>query len=357
MKQALLFGICLLGFVSIQQWHEQPVLTPYQFEKLKGFPSMPTSTDNLTSVEGAELGRFLFYDPILSRDSSISCASCHKQEYAFSDGGKAFSLGIDSQKTVRNTPPLFNLAWYPKLFWDGRANSIEEQVFVPVRDHLEMDLDWKTAENRINQSAFYRPKFFEIFGEEIIDSIQIAKAIAQFERTLISADSKLDKVIKGEAKLTYEELKGYEILNDQSMGNCLHCHPTDAMLTGTTFKFSNNGLENISDPRAYSDPGLGGITENETDLGLFKIPSLRNIMITAPYMHDGRFNTIEEVLNFYRSGTNDSPNVDPKLRGVHNGGINISEEDTKAVIGFLNCLTDSSFINNPEFANPFKEQK
>lgn len=330
-------------------------LEPYEFSIPKGFTPMPTNNQNPVSVEGADLGRHLFYDPILSRDSTISCASCHKQEFAFSDGGYQFSLGVNGKKTPRNTPGLFNLAWNEKLFYDGRASGIEDQVFFPVRDHSEMDLDWETASMRLNNSNFYREKFLNVFATTSIDSVLISMAIGQFERTLISSNSKIDRVVLGIDKLTAEEIRGHEIMNDQTLGNCLHCHTTDANLMGTTFQFSNNGLDSAKFIEDFKDPGLGQITGKNEDFGKFKIPSIRNIALTAPYMHDGRFETLTEVIDFYSEGMNNCVNVDSRMKGVNEGGVHLSDQDKIALLSFLNCFTDSTFITNEEFSNPFKE--
>lgn len=317
---------------------------------------MPVNPKNPVTIEGADLGRYLFYDPILSKDSSFSCASCHQQQYAFSDAPNRFSKGIDGTLQTRNTPPLFNLAWYPSMFWDGKAKSIEEQVFFPVREHDEMNLDWKEAEKRIAGNKFYKEKFKTAFGNAKIDSNLIAMAIAQFERTLISNQSKYDKVFKGDVLFTKEEYKGFVLMNDMSMADCLHCHVTDADGLGTNRKFSNNGIDSIADPLKYTDRGLGDITGKIEDNGKFKVPSLRNIAITAPYMHDGRFNTLEEVLDFYSEGVNKSANIDSKMEFAHQRGVILDCDEKKQIIAFLNTLTDSVFITNPAFSNPFKNK-
>lgn len=327
--------------------------TPYTFPKLHFFPEMPIAADNPVTVEGAQLGRFLFYDPILSQDSSISCASCHQQSTAFSDAPSAFSAGVHQRKGKRNSPPLFNLAWYPSLFWDGRAATLEEQVFHPVRAHEEMALEWTVATQRIQKSPFYQPLFQSAFGKQTIDSVLIAKAIAQFERTLISNNSKYDQVLRSEARFTEDELAGFVLMNEMDKGDCLHCHTTDSDALGTTTKFSNNGLDAVFDSQNYVDKGLGGINGNPNDYGKFKIPSLRNIALTAPYMHDGRFKTLEEVLSFYNEQVHPSINVDRKMSSAQRGGVHLSPLEQKQIIAFLHTLTDSTFINNPQFSNPF----
>ena len=352
MKPARILGVVLLSTLFLA-FNAVNILTPYPFLPVTGFPAMPVNTNNLVSVEGVQLGRFLFYDPILSSDSTISCASCHKQEFAFSDSPNRFSKGVTKTPLARNTMPLFNLAWYPSLFWDGRASSIEEQVFVPVTTHDEMNLSWYEAVNRINNSSFYSSKFKKVFGTDEVDSTQIAFAIAQFERTLISNSSKFDRVIGGTGFLDSLEYAGFVIINDQTKGDCLHCHTTDANAVGTTLGFSNNGLDSVWNITEFSDPGKGGVSLLTNEMGQFKIPSLRNVAITAPYMHDGRFNTLIEVLDFYSEGVNPNITIDSKMEFAHKGGANLTYEEKLSILAFLNTLTDSVFVSNPEFSNPF----
>lgn len=347
MKKYSIFLIII--FLSFQKLTET---TSYIFPKLFHFPEKQININNPLTNEGVELGRFLFYDKILSKDKSMSCASCHKQKHAFADN-KKFSKGIYGESLKRNTLPIFNLAWYNKFFWDGRTSTIEEQVLFPVSDHVEMDLDWKTASKRINQSKFYRSKFKKAFGNQQIDSILICKAIAQFERTLISNNSKYDRGIQGKATFSDEELRGFVVVNDQSMGDCLHCHITDANALGTNGKFANNGLDKVFKSEDYVDKGKGAVSEIKNEIGQFKTPSLRNIALTAPYMHDGRFQTLEEVVDFYSEGVSSSINIDSKMQYAHKGGVHLSSEDKKAVIAFLKTLTDSVFISNSKFSDPF----
>lgn len=332
-------------------------LTPYPFPKLAFFPKMPLSESNPVTKEGAELGRYLFYDAILSGDKTMACATCHKQEAAFSDAPTIFSEGNHKTLTKRNTMPLFNLAWYPTLFWDGRATSIEEQVFHPVRDKNEMNLSWEMAEKRIQASAFYRLKFQTVFGENSIDSVHIAKAIGQFLRTLLSYQSKYDQVLAGKTRFTEDEKEGFALMNDMTKGDCLHCHTTDADALGTTRKFSNNGLDKTTKIEDYKDAGLGSITKNPKDYGKFKIPSLRNVALTAPYMHDGRFKNLAEVLDFYSEKVNYSLNIDSKMGSAKHKGVHLTAEEKCQIIAFLHTLTDSVFIREKDFGNPFWNRK
>lgn len=355
-KKALivLMGAFIVAMVLSFKTVHQP--TPYELPELKFFPKLPY-TDNPPTVEGVELGRHLFYDPILSANNTFSCASCHKQEAAFSDSPKRFSTGIKGDSMLRNTMPLFNLAWYPFLFWDGKASSLEEQALHPVRAHDEMNLDWTTAVERIEQSAFYRPKFQKAFGSAQIDSVLIARAIAQFERTLISNNSKYDQVLRGERYFTKDEYAGFIFVNDQTKGDCLHCHTTDADALGTTAGFSNNGLVAAFKPEDYVDKGKAEVTGLTKDIGHFRIPSLRNVAVTAPYMHDGRIKTLEGVLDFYSEGVNNSYNIDSKIQFAHQGGVRLTKDEKQQIIAFLLTLTDSTFITNPEFANPFVTER
>lgn len=328
--------------------------TPYSFPELKFFPKMPASPANPVTVEGAELGRLLFYDVSLSADSSLSCGSCHKQEHAFTDG-EQFSKGFKGQTLERNTMPLFNLAWNHSLFWDGRAKSIEEQVFHPVRAHNEMNLHWDVAAKRIRTNKKYKALFKAAFGTAKVDSMLISKAIAQFERTLISNRSRFDRALAGQTILTEDEREGFILLNDMTRGDCLHCHTTDADALGTTGAFSNNGLDDVKDPGSYKDKGRGAITGDRKQLGHFKIPSLRNLVFTAPYMHDGRFKTLEEVIDFYSSGVHMSANIDSKMGTAKKKGAHFTNLEKKRIIAFLKTLSDSAFVSDERFSDPYSK--
>ena len=328
--------------------------TPYTFPELKFFPPIVLPDNNPLTVEGANLGRYLFYDSILSRNYRFSCATCHQQAYAFSSGPIQFSSGSNGELLKRNTLPLFNLVWYKSFFWDGRTHDLESQVSEPLHAENELNMDWQLAIGRLSKSNFYKQKFFDAFGANAIDSDHIKMAIAQFERTLISANSKYDKVLKGESIFTSDEKEGFLIMNEINAGGCLHCHTTDGSPLGTNLKFSDNGLGAYYTIADYPDRGLGSVTGRQEDIGKFKIPSLRNIAVTAPYMHDGRFATLEEVLDFYSEGVQQSVNIDPKMTFAIAHGAQLSCDERQKIIAFLHTLTDSSFISNPEFANPFK---
>lgn len=351
MKLYLLFVSCLSALLFQFSFHEEN--KPYPLTTPRYFPSMPVDSSNLPSINGVALGRLLFYDPILSKNKDLSCSSCHKQEDAFSDKGIAFSLGNNQAPMKRNTMPLFNLAWYDAFFWDGRASSIEAQIFHPIRNPQEMDMSWPELANRLQEHDVYPNLFNATFGNPEIDSVLVSNAIGQFLRTLISSNSKFDQVLAGETFLSEEEYQGFILMNDMTKGDCLHCHTTDANALGTTGSFSNNGLDKIQHPTDYRDYGLGGETKILTDYGRFKIPSLRNLAFTAPYMHDGRFKTLEEVLDFYSEGVHNAVNIDSKMGASSQGGVHLSAKEKDLIISFLKTLNDSSFIENRAFSNPF----
>ena len=325
---------------------------PYDLALPAQFSSPPLPDGNPMTMAGVELGRRLFYDPILSADSSLSCSSCHFPERAFTDG-RPVAIGINTSTGRRNAQSLANAAYqYKGLFWDGRAPTLEEQALVPVEDPKELGHDWSAVERSLRRHPSYPELFEEAFG--IADTAQItrqlaARALAQFERTLISANSRYDRVMRGEAKFTALEERGKHIFFDTSEklpeGECGHCH-TPPLFTDQTYM--NNGLDEAPELSDFQDKGRGEKTGEYYDNGRFRVPSLRNVALTAPYMHDGRFATLDEVIDHYNRGGHPSENVDPKIRKLH-----LSDTDRLALKAFLKTLTDSSFVNNPEFRNPF----
>ncbi|WXT99267.1 cytochrome-c peroxidase [Seonamhaeicola sp. MEBiC1930] len=301
--------------------------------------------DNPQTEEGIVLGKKLFFDSILSADNSQSCADCHMPENAFSDPDK-FSDGIDGTLGTRNSMPLFNLAWNydEKFFWDGSSFSLEHQAFNPVADPTEMASSWTVVEQKLQNHSEYPELFNKAFGTSKIDSTLVTKAIAQFERTLISANSKFDKYLLGEIELTTEELNGFNVFMDENRGDCFHCHGSENNPLWTDNLFHNNGLDPI-----FSDLGLGAISGDPADNGKFKSPSIRNLAFTAPYMHDGRFATLEEVINHYSEGLQNSSTIDPLMKKVAQGGVQLSDKDKADLKLFLLSLSDYEFIINPNF--------
>lgn len=330
--------------------------TPYALKIPSHFPQMQIPADNPLTEEGVELGRHLFYDKLLSRDNSISCASCHHQINAFSDPN-TLSIGVDGQLGTRQSMALVNLGWQQFFFWDGRVATLEELVFHPVVDPVEMDNTWTEVETRLRNHDKYPQMFFKAFGEVGVDSVKASKAIAQFLRTMISAESKFDLIYKfvngipldaNEAiafqQVTPEELAGFDIFMSLDGGDCLHCHIGPFMQVQI---FSNNGMD-----QTFSDPGRKSVTGNPNDEGRFKVPTLRNIGYTAPYMHDGRFNTLDEVIDHYSHGVVWSPTIDTNMEFVSHGGVQLNAQEKAFLKAFLLTMNDEKFITNPKFSNP-----
>ena len=306
-------------------------------------PVIPSN--NPLTEEGIELGKKLFFDKKLSVNGSQSCADCHKPSNSFTDA-RQYSIGVDNIQGTRNSMPLFNLAWNydDRFFWDGRELSLERQVFDPITNPIEMHNTIANLVQELQIDSEYPEMFLKAFGTEIIDSVLIGKAIAQYERTIISANSKFDKYLLGQTTLTIQEEEGFNIFMDEERGDCFHCHGNENNPLWTDNKFHNNGLDNN-----FSDLGLGTVTGNPNDNGKFKTPSLRNLEFTAPYMHDGRFNTIDEVINHYSEGLQDSQTVDPLMKMVSQGGVQLNFEEKANLKAFLLTLSDYDFISNPDF--------
>jgi cytochrome c peroxidase len=303
--------------------------------------------DNPLTQEGVALGKKLFFDTILSGDETQSCASCHDPKKSFTDQQR-FSNGVNDNLGTRNAMPLFNLAWNfdERFAWDGKEFSLEKQALEPVSNPIEMHGNWENITKKLQNNLEYKDLFLRAFGTSIIDSTLVTKAIAQFERTLISGNSKFDKYLRGEINLTPEEQNGFDVFMDESKGDCFHCHGSDNNPIWSDNKFHNNGLDNV-----FVDLGLGKITGDPKDNGKFKSPSIRNLAFTAPYMHDGRFSTIEEVINHYSHGLVNSPTIDPLMKKVNQGGVQLSTQEKASLKAFLLTLTDEEFVNNPNFSN------
>ncbi len=315
-----------------------------ELEYPSNYPPPLLNPDNPLTKEGVALGKKLFFDPQLSGNNTMSCATCHNPDFAFTDNGKRFSTGIDGTVGDRNSMPLFNLAWNytNRYFWDGRADGLENLVFEPIRDPREMKSDWITVVAKLKADKQYPDLFFKAFGIRKIDSVLVSKAIAQYLRTLISFGSKFDKFLSKEIDLTPQELKGLNLIMTEEGGDCFHCHTAADRLFGTHI-MHNNGLDTDAQ---FKDFGFELVTGNPADRAKFKTPSLRNIMLTAPYMHDGRFATIDEVLMHYIEGGKPSSTVDPLMKHVGKG-LDLSISDIEAIKAFLHTLTDSAFIFNP----------
>lgn len=330
---------------------------------MTGLPALPDApADNPTTVQGVGLGRKLFYDPILSADSTLSCSGCHNPAFAFSDNGKQFSTGIDGFDGVRNAMPIYNLMYsqlnpfFEGFFWDGRAATLEIQALMPIQDPVEMHETLPNVITKLSAHQLYPQYFYEAFGTSEITSDLVGKAIAQFMRTIVSGNTKFDQAFNATPGvfLTEQELLGWQLFNDNFGGDCFHCHGINGGLF-TDFLFRNNGLNDAVFYTDFPDAGLGVITGDTADYGKFKTPSLRNIALSAPYMHDGRFATLEEVLEFYSTGVHDSPFTDQFMQFASEGGVSLTPDEKAALIAFLHTLTDTALANNPAYQNPFDE--
>lgn len=300
---------------------------------------------NPLTKQGILLGRKLFYDPVLSGSNKISCATCHNPQKAFSDGVALTTKGASGNKLLRHTPAIINIAWMNRTFWDGGAKDLESLNFGPIKHPDEMNQDLNELVAELKQHPEYPKLFKEAFPQEQeIASALVSRALAQFQRTLISADSKYDKYIRKEAggTLTALEMEGLHLYRQ----HCSSCHATDLF---TDNSYHNNGLDNsYSTDHEEIAFGRGRITQKQEDIGKFKTPTLRNVALTAPYMHDGRFATLEEVLNHYSSGIKPSATLAPQLQN----GITLTEAEQQKIILFLHTLTDNTFVTNPAFSKP-----
>lgn len=339
-----------------------PGTTPYPFPALPAhFRALPLDPDNIPTVEGVELGRMLFHDNILSRNFTQSCASCHMQDFSFSDPAR-FSTGVEGLQGRRNAMALVNLAWYPEkfFFWDGRSRTLPQQALLPVEDPIEMHLPWPQAIERLKGHADYPDLFFKAFGTRNITPLLVTKAIAQFETTLLSFNSPFDRYMMGDSNaLSASAKRGMQLFLTES-ADCFHCHITNELFVHPARPFSNNGLDEFDFPDEFPDKGRGEVSGRDPDKGKFKIPTLRNLAFTAPYMHDGRFATLEEVIDFYNEGPKLSPTLDSIMiaeanrRLIEKGhyGLNLSPQDKVDLKNFLLSLSDSAFVSNPAFSAP-----
>jgi cytochrome c peroxidase len=335
--------------------------TPYTIDIPAFFPPMDIPADNPMTVEGIKLGRLLFWEKALSLDKTISCGSCHSPDASFSDSDQ-FSVGVNGTLGNRNASAIINMGWSTSFFWDGRAESLEDQARVPVAHPLEMNVDWGTVVNRLQNDDFgnelcYPQLFFDAFGTDDISENLSVKAIAQFMRTMISADSKFDRWRRGETQLTDLEYMGYQLFlkeggdpEDTPGGefgaDCFHCHG-EAGLQFSDYLFHNNGL----DATFENDPGRVDVTGWVLDSGKFKTPTLRNVALSGPFMHDGRFNTLEEVIEHYNSGGVPSTTIDTFMKYT-SGGLQLAPQQKDALLAFLHALTDTTFTVNPDFQDP-----
>lgn len=303
---------------------------------------------------GATLGRVLFYDPRLSLTNKTACASCHLQDKGFADD-KTFSIGFDGGLTKRNSSSIVNPVANNAFFWDARENNLKTMVLKPIENHVEMGMDnFEALEKKLGQLDYYRPLFENAFGDSKVTQERIAEALSQFLNSMVTGRSKFDSAdpngwgVGNSLVFNESERRGMDIFFNQ--GRCANCHnPAQGVFGFGGSLFADIGLE--ANP---ADKGLGANQQGMD--GVFKVPSLRNVALTAPYMHDGRFATLNDVLNHYSEGIQESANLDWSLRDNNNKPVrlNFTEQDKTDLIAFLNTLTDEGFLKDPKYSNPFK---
>ncbi len=325
--------------------------TPYPLRISGAFPLPELPADNPLLVERVQLGLRLFHEPMLSRDGALSCSSCHQPSNAFADP-RRFSIGVEGRPGVRHAMPLLNLAWKSSFFWDGRAPSLRAQALVPIQDHAEMDENLGRVTARLAATAEYPALFARAFDGPAITGEKIGLALENYLLTLTSFDSKFDRSLRGQAELTPQEQRGmtlffteYDPRTRQYGADCFHCHGGALF---TDHQFHNNGLGDLADPGRFK------VTQEESDRGKFATPSLRNVALAGPYMHDGRFRTLDQVVDHYASGVQRSPTLDPNLAKHPIAGLPLTPADKQALVAFLNTLTDPRLV--PAYGPPPERQ-
>jgi cytochrome c peroxidase len=311
---------------------------PFEFKIPENWP-VPAYQfqNNKLTIEGFELGKRLFYDARLSRNNEISCGSCHQQSAAFAHSDHRISHGVEDRQGNRNSPVLYNLNWHTSFFWDGGVNHLESQPINPIQNPLEMDETMPNIIPKLEADSKYKQMFAAAFGDEMINSQRIFKALSQFMGMMVSSNSKYDKYMRKEAggDMTGSELNGLNIFR----AKCETCHKEPLF---SDFSLRNNGLAKT----IINDSGKAHITKDPADLYKFKVASLRNLATSMPYMHDGRFETLEQVLTHYTSGIVQSPTLDPELQN----GIQLTAQEKTDLLAFLNTLNDSQFLTDSKFA-------
>lgn len=334
----LIVSACLYGFSACKK-EDNYGLSLLQQEIPAGFPSPEyTFAGNGLTQEGFDLGRKLFYDTLLSADNKVSCGSCHEQIASFGTFEHDRSHGVYDSHTLRNAPALVNLAWNKSFDWDGKFSSLVNEAAAKIHDRTVFGEDINSVIAKIEKVSSYRESFKKVFGSPIITPIQFYKALAQFTASLVSANSKYDKVKKGLLSFSAQEDRGYQLYKV----NCATCHP-EPLFTDQTYRNIGLPVDNF-----LKDFGRMRVTSKPEDSLKFKVPTLRNVSVSSNYMHDGRFNTLFQVLNHYRSGVQAGPTLDPLL----NNGIALTNTDVNDLVVFLRTLTDTAFLNDVRFKKP-----
>ena len=306
---------------------------PALMEVPEGFPEVQHPEGNAFTLARWELGKRLFYDPVMSVDSSISCASCHLSNLAFSDS-RALSPGVEQRPGKRNAPALANVTYHPYYTREGGVPTLEMQILVPIQEHNEFDFNIVLLAERLLQDTSYVLQSQEAYGRNP-DPFVITRSLACFERSLLSGNSKYDAYLRKQESMTEDEIAGMSLFFSERTA-CSHCHDG--------FNFTNYAIENNGLYESYNDPGKARLTNKETDIGKFKVPSLRNVAVTAPYMHDGSLASLEAVIAHYNEGGQLHPNKSELIQPLL-----LSEKEQHQLVLFLNTLTDELFINNPLF--------
>lgn len=344
MKNIVLLVCFTLNFISCTNDDIDrgiPINEKYELKYPSYFPSLTFDTIRYPlSKNGIELGRKLFYDGRLSRNNTISCGFCHIQENAFTHHGHNVSHGIDDRLGIRNAPPIQNLAFLNRFMWDGVIHDLAQQSISPISNEDEMDSSIEEIVSKLKNDTNYRTLFKSVFGDENINGERILNALGQFMAAMISSNSRYDAFLKKEGNLTDEEKYGMNLFQQK----CSSCH-NGALFTDETFRNTGQYYD-----AQYKDGGRFRVTLDSVDFMKFRVPSLRNIELTKPYMHDGRFYSLEAVLNFYDQNVENQKNLDPILKQNGRIGIPMTENEKKAIITFLKTLTDQKFITNPAFA-------
>jgi len=345
--------------------------TPYEIQIPFGFPNhLNIPDDNPMTVEGVALGRYLFYDGRLSGrtdpDSLMTCATCHRQVRSFEAGidhpdfPGGHPVGLSGVQTHHVMLPLINLVWnFSGYGWNGflwpdnpneNMRNLEDMVRLAVTAPEELDADTARVAQLFQSIKGYPELFKKAFGSEKVTFKNIEKAIAQFIRTLISSDSRFDKYMRGELQLTQSELHGYVLFTTEQGADCFHCHGGFGNPLFTTHLFYNNGKDTV-----FTDPSdRYAITGDPMDIGAYKATTLRNIELQAPYMHDGRFKTLDEVINFYSHNVKWSPSISPLMHHVNRGGVQLTANEKEDLLNFIKSLRDDKFLTNPDYAKPEK---
>lgn len=363
------FGILLLIVVlsqcrkdrsTIASVSSNPIGTPYDLVIPVGFPDPYIPSDNPLTEEAIKLGRHLFFEKRFSRDLSMSCASCHLQLAAFADG-EVLSEGIRGLKTRRHAMVIFNLAWQENFFWDGRAVTLEEQALLPIQDEFELDNNLDTVINRLSRDTLYAQLFTDAFGDDNITPARLGKAIAQFERTIVSSNSEFDSVVRMNLKPEFRDVaarRGFDMFQTED-GDCFHCHghlETAYQLGafGKDLQFINNGVLSLNDQ--LGDKGREEVTGNANHRSQFKVPSVRNAEFSIPFMHNGSIPDIDSLILFYREGVHITPTTDANINKPNGQGLGnknwppAKQDDLKA---FIKSLTDYYFLTDTNYTSPF----